>query len=167
MKYSVPLLSILHLTLLGCSEKPENKSGSSTPVVQEVKKPNTTKTQQLPDTIHTIGNLAWHSNVKEAFTLAEKDGKNVIIMVGEDDCRWCMKMKKNTLSDRRIQERMQAYILVSVKRSDKEAVRYVPEFDGNIPSFFFMDRNREVIEPVVGYFKSDDFLDYIKEIEEL
>jgi len=66
-----------------------------------------------------------------------------------------------------VQEQMQKYVLVSIKRSDKEAVKFVPEFDGNIPSFFFIDKNKELIESVVGYFNADDFIGYMKEIEEL
>jgi len=155
------------LGMIGCSEKSEKKSGPSTPKIVSEKKEIQISTQLLPDTVSTIGNLVWHSNIKESFLLAKEQDKNVIVMVGEDDCRWCVKMKKHTLTDERIQDHMQKYILVSIKRSDKDAISHVPEFDGNIPSFFFMDANKEVMEPVVGYFKSDDFLDYIKEIEDL
>ena len=153
------------VALEGCTEKTDKKSSL---VASELKNKSThTSKQALTDTVETLGNLSWHSNVKEAFALAKKENKNVIIMVGEDDCRWCVKMKKITLADVRVQEQMQKYVLVSIKRSDKEAVKFVPEFDGNIPSFFFIDKNKELIESVVGYFNADDFTGYMKEIEEL
>ena len=164
MKSFVILFSFL--ALLGCSEKEEKKSGLVTPIVHESTKKSTLSTQQLPDTVETLGNLSWHSNVQEAFSLAQEENKNLIIMVGEDSCRWCVKMKKNTLTDARVQEGMQKYILVSIKRSDTEAVKSVPEFDGNIPSFFFLDKNRELMESVVGYFNAGDFVSYMAEIEE-
>jgi thioredoxin-related protein len=113
-----------------------------------------------------IAGLEWYTDVELGFYIAKKEHKNVIVMVGEDSCRWCKKMKENTLSDPKIQEALQQYILISIKRSDKESVKYVPEFDGNIPSFFFMTEKENMIEPVVGYFNADDFLTYIKEIEE-
>ena len=151
--------------LQGCNEKTDKTSSLVTPDLKEKKQKS--HKQTLPDTIETLGNLNWHSNVREAFSLAKKEQKNVIIMVGEDNCRWCVKMKKNTLSNPRIQKQLQKYILVSIKRSDKEAVRNVAEFDGNIPSFFFLDENKEVLEAIVGYFNANDFLGYILEIEEL
>ena len=153
------------LLLEGCTDKTDKKSSLVTPDMTH--ESTQTSTQTLPDTVETLGNLSWHSNVKEAFTLAKKENKNVIIMVGEDNCRWCVKMKKKTLTDARVQEQMQKYVLVSIKRSDKEAVKFVPEFDGNIPSFFFIDKNKELMESVVGYFNADDFTGYMREIEEL
>jgi thioredoxin-related protein len=167
MKYSLLFISILLFAFVGCSEKSEKKTGPRTPDIKTTSMREPIGTQLLPDTVMTLGNLAWHSNVKEAFALAKKENMQVIIMVGEDNCRWCVKMKKNTLMDNRIQAEMQKYILISIKRSDKEAIKYVPEFDGNIPSFFFMTNKKEVVDSVVGYFKPDDFLEYINEIEEL
>ena len=157
-------LFLSFFVLGGCTDKSEKKSSLVTPDIHN--KSIDTSRQLLPDTVATLGNLSWHSNVKEAFALAKKENKQVIIMVGEDNCRWCIKMKKQTLTDARVQEQMQKYILVSIKRSDKEAVKFVPEFDGNIPSFFFIDENKELMESVIGYFNADDFVGYIREIEE-
>jgi len=153
------------IVLAGCTEKTEKKSSQFTQDIQS----ETTQTnkQSLPDAVEHLGDLSWHSNVKEAFSLAKKENKKLIIMVGEDSCRWCVKMKKKTLIDTRVQEKMKQYMLVSIKRSDKEAVKFVPEFDGNIPSFFFIDENKESMGSIVGYFNADDFVEYMSEIEEL
>ena len=153
------------LVLEGCTDKTDKKSSLVTS--DTTSESIYTSKQTLVDTIETLGNLSWHSNVEEAFILAKKENKDVIIMVGEDSCRWCVKMKKKTLTDTRVQEQMKKYVLVSIKRSDKEAVKFVPKFDGNIPSFFFIDKNKELMESVVGYFNADDFTGYMKEIEEL
>lgn len=123
--------------------------------------------QKKEDSLITISGLQWHTNVDTAFDIAAKEKKRVIIMVGENYCRWCTKMKERTFTDARVREKLAAYTLVSIKRSDKSSIKHVPTFDGNIPSLFFMNSDRELIEPVVGYFVADDFLSYIKEIEEL
>lgn len=125
------------------------------------------ESQKQEDSIITIAGLAWHSDIDTAFAIAAKENKQVIIMVGEDYCKWCTKMKERTFTDARIKAKLEKYTLVSVKRSDKSAIKHVPTFDGNIPSLFFMNPDRELIEPVVGYFVADDLLSYIKEIEEL
>ncbi len=76
-------------------------------------------------------------------------------------------MKEDTFTDARIKTKLEKYTLVSVKRSDKSAIKHVPSFDGTIPSLFFMKTDRELIEPVVGYFVADDLLSYIKELEDI
>ncbi len=140
MKFvSVLYLSIVFL-LMGCSEKKENSHS-------------------------TIAGLSWSSDIETSFKIAQKENKNVIVMVGEDSCKWCKKMQESTLINKSIQEKMKQYILVYIKRSDKVSLKFIPEFDGKIPSFFFMQANQEIIEPVVGYFEAVDFLSYIEEIE--
>jgi len=139
MKF-VSALCISFFLLSGCSEKKENK-------------------------ISSIAGLSWNSDMETSFTLAKKENKNVIVMVGEDSCKWCKKMQERTLTDKGIQDKMQKYVLVYIKRSDKDSLKDIPEFDGNIPSFFFMHSNKELMEPVVGYFEANDFLSYIEEIE--
>jgi thioredoxin-related protein len=138
---------------VGCSEKSEHKS--KTPL-HETKK----------DTLKTISGLRWYLDIEEAFKKAKEEKKNLVVMVGEESCRWCKKMKERTLTDRRIQEKLKSYILVSVKRSDKNAIKHLHTFDGNIPSFFFMKEDKELVGSIVGYFRADDFLEYIDEVEE-
>jgi len=114
----------------------------------------------------TIAGLSWFTDINDALKNAKRSQKNLIVMVGEVSCRWCKKMKERTLTDTRIQKKMAEYILVSLKRSDTEAVSHIKEFDGKIPSFFFMKQNEEVYDSVVGYYKADDFLRYMNEAEE-
>jgi len=144
MKYIVYLiLGLSFLTFANCAEKKQE------------------------DTITMIMGLPWHSDIDTAFAIASKENRNVIIMVGEDYCKWCTKMKEDTFTDARIKSKLERYTLVSVKRSDKSAIKHVPSFDGTIPSLFFMKTDRELIEPVVGYFVADDLLSYIKELEDI
>ncbi len=159
-------LGLLTFFFAGCNEKTEKKVGPRSPELSTKKEVVPIGTQTLPDTVTTIGNLSWHSNMKEAFLLSQKEHKEIIVMIGEDNCRWCVKMKKKTLLDPRVQQEMQKYILISIKRSDKEAVNQIAEFDGNIPSFFFMNSKKEVLDSVVGYFNKDDFFEYITEMQE-
>lgn len=166
MRIILGISLFITLLLVGCSDKTDKKSGPSSAATSITQVEKKASAQQSPDRIQIIAGLPWHSHVETAFKEAQKAHKNVVIMVGEENCRWCVKMKERTLIDTRIKEALENYVLVSVKRSDKEALKYIPQFDGNIPSFFFMTEDKETIEPVVGYFKADDFLAYIKEIEE-
>ncbi|MCF6243406.1 MAG: DUF255 domain-containing protein [Sulfurovum sp.] len=155
--YCLVLLSFL----LGCSEKNEHKAESTLKISsQTIDKPI------KEETTKTIAGLRWYLNIEESLKIAKRLKKNIIVMVGEESCRWCKKMKERTLTDKRIQEKLKSYILVSVKRSDKDAIKHLDTFDGNIPSFFFMEKDKEIIDSIVGYFKADDFLEYLNEIEE-
>ena len=135
---------VFNLLVFGYSDESEHKTETST----------------------SISGLSWYLNIETALQKAKKEKKSIVVMVGEESCKWCKKMKNRTLIDTRIQAKLKSYILVSVKRSDKEAMKYLPTFDGNIPSFFFMQDNKELIESIVGYYKANDFLDYLNEVEE-
>ena len=161
MKYIVYLLAGVFFAASAKGAESKSVNANAFKVVQEQ------DVQKKEDSIKMIAGLPWHSDIDTAYALAQKENKQVIIMVEEDYCKWCTKMKKSTFTDTRIKAKLEKYILVAVKRSDKSAIKHVPSFDGNIPSLFFMKSNREMIEPVVGYFVPDDLLSYIKEIEEL
>lgn len=161
MQYIVYLLVGIFLVTFAKGSEQKKFDTDTFKVIQEQ------ESQKKEDSIIMIAGLPWHSDIDTAFTIAAKENKFVIIMVGEDYCKWCTKMKDNTFTDPRIKEKLEKYTLVSVKRSDKSSIKHVPSFDGTIPSLFFMHSSREMIEPVVGYFEADDFLSYIQEIEEL
>ena len=150
MIYSFLIVTLLGLT--ACSESSENRAIEKRP--------------SMKVHMQNIAELSWYSHIDNALKSAQKSHKNLIVMVGEESCRWCKKMKDSTLTEKNVQEKMAEYILVSVKRSDKAEVAHVQEFDGSIPSFFFMKYNEEVYDSIIGYFKADDFLRYMNEIEE-
>lgn len=161
MKYIVYLLAGLFFVTFAKGAEAKSVNTNTFKVVQEQ------EVQKKENSIKMIAGLPWHSDIDTAYALAQKENKQVIIMVEEDYCKWCTKMKKSTFTDTRIKAKLEKYVLVAVKRSDKSAIKHVPGFDGNIPSLFFMKSNRDLIEPVVGYFVADDFLSYINEIEDL
>lgn len=110
--------------------------------------------------------LMWETDMDLAFERAQKEKRNVMIMVEDVRCKWCKNIKIGALSDPKVQEKLQSYILLKVQRSDKETAKRIKEFNGAIPSFFFMEPDQELYESLVGYFAADDFLHYLTEIEE-
>ena len=113
----------------------------------------------------TLAGQKWHTNLNLSMLKAKKENKNLLVMVSEDYCRWCLKMENETLSQIDIQKKLKDYILVSLKRSDKESVKQLSGFDGNIPSFFFIEPNTDFMESIIGYYEAPVFLDYLIEIE--
>lgn len=110
--------------------------------------------------------LTWQDNIKTAFGLAQKEQKMVMVMVEDVRCKWCIKMKKGALSDLEVQKILQNYIVVKIQRSDNESMESLPGLRGPIPSFHFFTVNKKPIDTIAGYYETEDFLSYIKEIAE-
>ncbi len=151
---------ILSLSACGDSKKSISESTNVEEIEKsEVKKPNTQKTD-------TQGTLLWLDDLETAFELAQKEQKNVMVMVEDPNCRWCAKMKKGALSDVRVQKNLQKYILLKIDRSDVFSMESLPGLRGPIPSFHFFTSKKKSIDKVAGYYETEDFLGYIKEIAE-
>ena len=118
------------------------------------------------ETLGAFENLNWEIDMDHAFERAQKEHKNVMIMVEDRRCKWCKNIKIGALSDPNVQDKLQSYILLKVRRSDKETADRIEDFTGAIPSFYFMQPDQEVFESVVGYFATEDFLSFLTEIEE-
>jgi len=110
--------------------------------------------------------IIWHKDLNVAFTLAKKEQKNIMLMVEDEFCRWCVKMKKNTLSNTEVKEALHSFILVKVDRNDNKNMESLEGLRGPIPSFHFFTPEKKRIDKIAGYYQSEDFLGYIKEVIE-
>ena len=111
--------------------------------------------------------LIWEKDTATAFAKAKAENKNVMLMMEATYCKWCKKMKSVTLADERVKKRVQKYILVKIRRCDKEAMKILPESYYPAPTVFFMTPEGEIIDNIIGYFEPEDFLNYMDEIEEI
>ena len=154
MQKTIPLLALFCLCILqGHAEQ------SATPSQASILK------SPKEETLEAFNKLKWETDMDHAFERAKKEHKNVMIMVEEPQCKWCVKMKKGALSDHNVQDKLQAYVLLKVQRSDKDTIKQIEGFTCAIPSFHFMQSDKETIETVIGYFETEDFLGYLSEIE--
>jgi thiol:disulfide interchange protein len=117
------------------------------------------------ETLSNFNKLKWQTNWEETFIKADKQNKRVIVFVNEDYCKWCKKMKKTTLSDKMVQQKLNNYVLFKVKRSNKEIMKHIEDFSGAIPSFYIFSPKGKQLDNIVGYFQKEDFMDYLNEIE--
>lgn len=108
--------------------------------------------------------FTWQENLKEAFDLAKDTDKTIMVMVEGKNCRWCKKMLKRTIGDEGVKNKLSDYISVKVNRNDMKTMKNLPEVTG-VPTVFFMDKEHNIIETVVGYFDVMDFKSYIGDVE--
>jgi thioredoxin-related protein len=141
------LVTILTLFFTACNDKDTQKTATQPALTEKI-------TPTIP----------WVKDMPTAFELAKKEHKDVMIMVVSEGCRWCEKMKEETLSDERVLKKLEKYILVQADRETPSERSQLPEFN-HVPVIFFMSPHKEVIDDLRGYFPPNDFLEYLDEIE--
>jgi len=100
--------------------------------------------------------LDWAKDLDSALATAQKEHKNIMVMVEGEHCRWCKKMKGRTLSDENVEKRLEKFVVVKVMREDGTAMAKLPPVDG-VPTIFFMKPSKAVIQEVLGYEDVSDF----------
>ncbi|MDQ1325786.1 MAG: hypothetical protein QG564_910 [Campylobacterota bacterium] len=108
--------------------------------------------------------LVWQKDIDTAFEIAQKEHRNVMVMVESRQCRWCKKMEHETLADENVQERLAVYSLVKVSREEDRIIDQLPMIHG-VPTIFFMTPEKKILQKVVGYFNVQDFLSYMNDVE--
>ena len=108
--------------------------------------------------------IHWQKDIPTAIELAKKEHKIIMVFVEGENCRWCKKMKYRTFGDEKVEQRLQPFISVKVMRENKEAVKHLPAIQG-VPTIFFIDTDKKLLQDVIGYFDVDDFISYIDTVE--
>jgi len=112
----------------------------------------------------TLFSLEWMKDVNSAFALAQKEQKNVMVLVEGENCRWCKKMKYRTLQDEEVEKRLEKFVLLKVMREDSAAMSLLPSVKG-VPTIFFMKADKAVAQEIIGFFDAEDFISYINDVE--
>ena len=140
------LISVIVL-FSGCSEEKERS------------KPVKTEKEKAYD-------IPWEKDLESAFKKAKKEHKKIIIMAVSKHCKWCNKIKEETLSDPKILKKLNNYLLVKIDRETPTQREQVPKFE-HVPVFFFATAEKKFYDELTGYFTTKEFLAALKEVEEL
>ncbi|CAA6820993.1 MAG: Thioredoxin family protein [uncultured Sulfurovum sp.] len=107
--------------------------------------------------------IPWEKDLDSAFEKAKEEKKILIVMAVSDNCQWCEKMKKNTLSNPKVAKQLKKYVLVMADRETEEERNQFPPFE-HVPIIFFMTHEKEIIDDLRGYFEAEDFLEYLNDL---
>lgn len=162
MQKMVQIIAFFSLLLL--QGHGEEKTQVSKVTTVHNQKDHTIQESEEKESLGACEKLHWETDMDYAFERAKKEHKNVMVMVEDTHCKWCTKMKKGALSDQKVQDKLQSYILLKVQRSDKKTAKRIVDFTGAIPSFYLMQPDQEILESVIGYFLTEDFLGYLNDI---
>ena len=112
----------------------------------------------------TLFSIEWVKDLDTAFAMAQKEHKDVMVLVEGENCRWCKKFKHRTLSDEDIEKRLEKFVTVKVMREDPSTVSALPQIEG-VPTVFFMKENKTVTETILGYRNVRKFTAAIDRVE--
>ena len=107
--------------------------------------------------------LHWEKSLSEAFKKAKIEDKTLMVMVQSPHCRWCVKMKRDTLADSNISKRLKQFILVKIERGSEES-KNLP-YAKYLPTIYFIKKDKIVLEKVIGYCGVMDFNSWIDDVK--
>lgn len=107
--------------------------------------------------------LNWLNDYGKALAEAKKQDKGVYLFIGADECRWCERFKKLTLSNQRAIDRLEEeYVLLYFSRDrHKVPKQFVTK---GVPRHYFLTNRGEIIHADRGSREIDGFLDLIEEV---
>jgi len=97
-------------------------------------------------------------------TKAKKEKKYILVEAEADDCYYCKKMKKETLSTKEVKEYLEKnFIVVPINVSKKELPAGLSY--SFTPTFFFLDSDKKVINTVPGFWDKKEFLEILQSVK--
>ena len=107
--------------------------------------------------------LEFTTDYKGALEQAQKQQKTILVVVTQNNCNWCDKLKSKTLEDKKIAAVLKkSYIVVVLNKDTQELPQAVKARVA--PTTFIINAKEEKLgRPMVGYFTPDIFLDFVED----
>jgi thioredoxin-related protein len=108
--------------------------------------------------------LGWSDEYEDSLKIAQKENKDVYVLVTSSTCRWCRKFENTTLQDEKILKQLkEKYVLVHADRDIDD----LPEWFNvkRVPKHYFVTAKGEEIFSFLGYWDSLDFTSFLGDVE--
>ena len=107
-----------------------------------------------------------HELFDTAFQEAQKNNKIIVLKAMTEHCHYCKKMDREVMVDDQVVKALQKdFVVVQVDITKNSLpLGLTAELT---PSFFFIDKDKKVLQKVVGSWNVEDFLEILKEVNEL
>jgi len=113
--------------------------------------------------LHAV-DLDWNHDYEKALAQAKKEHKLVYLFIGADNCRYCDRFYKWTLSDGKVIKDMEEkYVLIYMSR-DKHNVPDKFEKHG-VPYHYFLTSDGEIIHKDQGSREIEGWYDVLDEVD--
>ena len=108
--------------------------------------------------------LNWEHNYYHALATAKKEKKMVYLFIGADQCRYCDRFKKQTLSNKALIETMKKeYVLLYMSRDQHEIPDGFEKY--GVPMHYFLTPKGEIIAKVQGSRELEGWYDVLDEVD--
>lgn len=108
--------------------------------------------------------LNWEHDFQNALTTAKKEKKMVYLFIGADQCRYCDRFKKETLSNQKLIETMkEEYILLYMSRDQHQIPDGFEKY--GVPMHYFLTAEGKIIAKVQGSRELEGWYDVLDEID--
>ncbi|MDA7817768.1 thioredoxin family protein [Sulfurimonas sp.] len=108
----------------------------------------------------------WPGDYDEALKIAKKEKKEIYLMIGSANCRFCEKFENVVLMDKDVYKNLtQDFVPLYLSKDIDD----IPEGlkTSPIPRHYFLDENGKVIESMIGYRGQECFYNILEDIREL
>ena len=94
--------------------------------------------------------------LKTSLLQAKNEQKPLMVLVTSDPCRYCDKMKKETLNNPSVKKNLEGFLFTQVDKTDPSAKKILP-LTTYTPTVYFVSPKFKIVNSVQGYLVSSDF----------
>jgi len=104
--------------------------------------------------------LTWLHTLDEALAEAKKSHSMIVVDAYADWCGWCKKLDKDTLSNPKVREKLQDFVLLKLDTDahPEDSRRFGVE---GLPTTLILDENGKVIASQAGYMPPDEYIKFL------
>jgi thioredoxin-related protein len=95
-------------------------------------------------------------NLKFYLRKAKIEKKPLMVIVTAKHCKYCSKMKRETLEDNEVKKNMKGFLFTKVDKNSIDAKKYLPKIRYT-PTVYFISPKYHIVNTVKGYLGASDF----------
>ena len=108
--------------------------------------------------------LSWAKSYDDAFALAKKEQKDVLLILSQENCQACWYMKNIVLDDEQLIEKIEArYVVVEldIHKDDIHELAY-----SGTPTLYFLSSDKKVIKRLNGVYNIKELSSMLLKLED-
>jgi len=106
----------------------------------------------------------WSDDYEASLKVAQKQNKDVYVLITSASCRWCRKFENTTLKDKEVLKMLnEKYIIVHTDRDMDELPSWMNA--KRVPKHYFVTAKGKEIFSFLGYWDSLDFKSFLGDVD--